>query len=58
MIRYCPQCGLELSKVIPLELYHNGAKAIVYDCFCSNCGWSGEISPDATYCLEEDASPY
>lgn len=54
MIRYCPVCGVELTEVIPLEEWKNGTLSIIYDCYCSSCGFSGLISPDDLFAIEDD----
>ena len=47
--RFCPGCGKPLAddgrnwvqEMVPAK---EGQE--LYDCFCDECGWSGDISPD------------
>jgi hypothetical protein len=43
--RFCPACGTSLDGGIAVELWE--ATQRVFYCWCSGCGWSGEITPGA-----------
>jgi len=40
----CPNCGSKSIRVQELESPHDLAE--LYDVFCRDCKWSGDISPD------------
>ena len=42
-VNFCPKCKKELVNKI--ELIDNCGN-VGYDCYCDNCGWSGDIFPD------------
>jgi len=40
-VRFCPACG---ASDLDVEIV--GEFDELLDCYCPECGWSGEISPD------------
>ena len=40
----CPNCGSKSIRVQELESPHDLAE--LYDVFCRDCKWSGDVSPD------------
>ena len=46
---YCPNCGEALPEgtgyAMPIHQEGNGDGG--YDTYCSGCGWSGDVWPDA-----------
>jgi len=52
--RFCPNCGTKLKDiVIAYRELHNDLIEIVYDCYCENCGWSGDIAPDSVHGIDK-----
>ena len=50
---FCPNCGEPMSK--PISFWDDSSrestvehpfKGVGYDCYCSECHWSGDITPD------------
>lgn len=51
--KYCPNCKKELGDIQEywshsdwIETPDKPFYGIGYDCYCKNCGWSGDIEPD------------
>lgn len=47
-VRFCPACG-----AVGLDIEVVGEFDKILDCYCTECGWSGEISPDHLHVDEE-----
>jgi len=55
--KFCPECGKPLEddgrnwvqECVPVNKWSE-----YYDCYCDECGWSGDISPDVDI-MEEGA---
>jgi len=43
--KHCPDCGSENINYV--ELMTNFRGNAIYDTYCEDCGWSGDISPDS-----------
>ena len=54
---FCPSCGGKLrddkqpfwADSARMEQPDDPFRGIGYDCYCENCGWSGDIVPDADW---------
>lgn len=44
--KFCPSCGLALDGDRAVVECESMDARIVFDCYCSSCEWSGDISPD------------
>ena len=43
----CPMCGAVLDDVATYTNEERLSDIVVgFDCYCGNCGWSGDIEPD------------
>lgn len=49
----CPECGSTNINYVDLATERGN---IVYDTYCYDCNWSGDISPDSDldYCSKEE----
>jgi len=44
---YCPNCGFPLhGEHSAVAITSTEDHATGYDCYCTNCDWSGDIWPD------------
>jgi len=41
---FCPNCGSD--KINYVELMSNFRGSILWDTFCKDCEWSGDVRPD------------
>lgn len=48
--KYCPRCGAADLDVVEV----GDGEYAVYDVFCRDCGFSGDISPDILFSDEEE----
>ncbi|MGD0070179.1 MAG: hypothetical protein ABSB71_01295 [Candidatus Bathyarchaeia archaeon] len=50
--RRCPNCGSTNIHIQELESPHNLSE--LYDVYCRDCKWSGDISPDLSLELRQN----
>lgn len=60
--KYCPNCAKPLGDIQPCwgeEWEYEGERFAntVYDCYCSACDWSGDISPDDEIDIPKEEAP-
>jgi len=49
--KLCPECGSTNINYVELATVKRGS--LVYDTYCYDCDWSGDISPDADLDFKE-----
>ncbi|MEX0569484.1 MAG: hypothetical protein Q6363_010085, partial [Candidatus Njordarchaeota archaeon] len=50
--KYCPNCGKPLKNIKMVLSREENKITIIYDVFCHECEWSGDISPDEVHSID------